>query len=452
MIQGVYGCLGNGKSYFMVDEILRYVAAGGCVFTNIDMQPDPWFNPRYGVMECGYKKFLREAYDWEYQEGQIYLLNRDNLLTFHREVPKGTVQKPVLVVIDEASEWFDSYTDNREGMMEMFTFLKHSRKANIDIYFLAQDFTMLQKRIRDFCEWHWHCVNMQGRPVPGTSFKFPFPFFTFNRYDRTDRMFQDRKWRKKSKGVFGSYKTEECFRELNLRKDPYQTTFTNNRRRKQMNKFERMVLLLALALGGYASFRSFVGKSTAAAAPVELAKMIAVKQAEALAPRPVSAPKVLSESFGWIKGNGREFVMWRGGMFKVGDTCPEGMIYAISQQQIEIDRLNGEHVTVVCGGQSKVPSMPPAVERKLSEATSKQNATGEPAIASAFRPRVQAATAGAPVAQEPPVLKPPEQSSARSWEIPLQRLPEPRPLGARSSSRSAGGPSSMPPNFPPNQK
>ena len=47
MIEGYVGLIGGGKSLSATDRMMRYMASGGVVYTNMTLIRSPWYNLRY---------------------------------------------------------------------------------------------------------------------------------------------------------------------------------------------------------------------------------------------------------------------------------------------------------------------------------------------------------------------------------------------------------------------
>jgi hypothetical protein len=174
----------------------------------------------------------------------------------HTNLPAGTVEKPVLVVIDEAVDFFDT-EDRAVADREFLTFLRYSRKLCIDIIMIAQEFTELNKRIRNQVQWVWTFKDLGTERVPVLRIQYPPPY----RYNIAGAQWSGRRYgnlaeepvrvymRWKDQRIFGCYKTEELFREVKVLRD-VKTNFAGNitKGRKKMNKWERVALAACLVI------------------------------------------------------------------------------------------------------------------------------------------------------------------------------------------------------------
>lgn len=204
------GLMGGGKSFSAVQRMNRHIAQGGVVYSNILLKLDPWFNPDYPMKEfllpvcplleqfgffpdcksewkegkrlpvvvedkkqgrCwvfnshGACFALERFHDWRYQEGQFNYISDDlvNAQLMHH-LPKGAVDRPVLVVLDEALDHFESASDNTNA--EFRSFLRHVRKLGLNLIFIAQDFSSLEKKIRVLTHYVWTFRDFKTWKVP----------------------------------------------------------------------------------------------------------------------------------------------------------------------------------------------------------------------------------------------------------------------------------------------
>ena len=292
MIEAFVGLIGGGKTFSAVARIAEYVASGGVVCTNIELMLDPWFNYRYAdklkrnridypvdaanlhyeenhfwANAGGFRQYLLDRFQWELKPGQIIDLKSDQISgNLHEYLPAGTADKPVLVVIDEAVDWFDS-EDRAEANREFLTFLRYSRKLCIDIIMIAQEFTELNKRIRNQVQWVWTFKDLGTERIPVLRTRYPVPW----RHNIACAQWSGRRWGKdaeepvrlemrwKDQRIFGCYRTEELFREVKVLRD-VKTDYSNEgklnqRSKKKMNKFERLMLAASIVVSCCALFR-----------------------------------------------------------------------------------------------------------------------------------------------------------------------------------------------------
>lgn len=176
MIEAYCGLIGGGKTYSAVLRMLSHMARGGCVVSNINLELLPWknthklfrgtFNKQFNAKGC--IEYLKEYFSWNYQEGQYrYIRNQD--LSEHgviSKLPAGLPDLPVLLVWDEGADFWDS-EDRKDADREFLSLLRHSRKLGMDFIFVVQEFTELNKRIRNQTMYVWKFIDMATFRVPG---------------------------------------------------------------------------------------------------------------------------------------------------------------------------------------------------------------------------------------------------------------------------------------------
>lgn len=145
MVTVVVGKLGSGKSYDTVRTMVEHIRRGGAVRTNIKL------DYRY-IGQC----LQRSLASW-----QIGTLDQD---TDPATIPigdrRGRGRRRVLVVLDEALNWFDSSgakDDPRKASWGRW--LRQSDKLGQDVFFIAQNFERAAKWIRELAQ---QCVDIVG--------------------------------------------------------------------------------------------------------------------------------------------------------------------------------------------------------------------------------------------------------------------------------------------------
>lgn len=138
MITVVSGLVGHGKSYDVVRMMAEHIAAGGIVATNIRLKLDK----------------IRRNFACRADERQFYLVDPE---TDPRTIPRGDFRghgrRRVLVVLDEALNWFASAATTRDPRRETWgEWLRQSDKLGQDVFFVAQEFNRSAKWIRELAQ------------------------------------------------------------------------------------------------------------------------------------------------------------------------------------------------------------------------------------------------------------------------------------------------------------
>lgn len=208
MIYCISGLLGGGKSFYAVEKMAKHIASGGVVYSNIKLELDPWFNTGYknpifflpeeypGALTVvdddgtrrhlhdekgycynakGFRELLRSRFGWQLQDGQYYYLRDDDVGPgLPSLISGGSTDLPVMVVLDEALDHFEA-GDNATSK-DFRSFLRHVRKLGIDLYFIAQDFGSLDRKIRALCHYTVNCKDFATWRAPVLGVPLPPPF------------------------------------------------------------------------------------------------------------------------------------------------------------------------------------------------------------------------------------------------------------------------------------
>lgn len=156
MITVVSGKLGAGKSYEVCDRTIKHLLKGGVVATNMAVDLD--------AIRRIYKRRLR---DWQ--------LLKVTAESDPRKIPRGDLRgagrRRVIVVLDEALNWFESAATARDPRRATWgEWLRQSDKLGQDVIFIAQDFARAAKWIRELAQLsddvrNFGQIRMFGMPV-----------------------------------------------------------------------------------------------------------------------------------------------------------------------------------------------------------------------------------------------------------------------------------------------
>lgn len=328
MIWIIEGKIGGGKTYYAVEYIVKYLANGGIVRTNVELHID------------AIRNLLRKRHRWELQEGQLEILTDDqSIALFHRAVPKGQQGHPTFVVVDEAHLFWntrDTFKTNREFCL----FLSQSRKAFIDVCFITQDMNRIDNQVRCLAQYVWRALDLQNTRLPVVGKCWPFAQFMRNQYDQDGRTFIQREFIWKDKEIYKCYNTYQLVRKF----DHLQTVQIGDGKikrnwRKHM-KFGTMILLLLLSFGwiGYRLVhnRGFFPWSKKTSSSVVQSRQIQ---------EPVRAPAVRTVRITSCVVVGQ--VQWamdiNGKRYIVGRPCELGMVEGVNPWLIWGTTKEGEH-------------------------------------------------------------------------------------------------------------
>lgn len=201
MVYGVVGKLGGGKSFSCVWIMLQKLRQGHGVVSNIRLKDE--YLSSHGINATKYR-FIEDfgAIDpWSLPNGSL----------------RGSGGKyRVMICIDEAGEWLDSYSDARHKgqLADVASWLRQSDKLGQDVYFIVQFETLLHARLRSIVARWLVCVDFD-------KFRFPFvglpppkvlrQFIICSEYDGRSHDYLSRYWIPKNKEVYDAYDTAAFF-------------------------------------------------------------------------------------------------------------------------------------------------------------------------------------------------------------------------------------------------
>jgi len=202
MIYGVTGLLGGGKSYGSVRDAAYHIKKGGVVVTNIELN-HLVIAGRFGLDPDEVKKRIFyidpdvNSDPWEWPRGD----------------PRGTGGRRVLIIIDEAGEWFSSM-ESRHAIKDFASWLRQSDKRGQDVYLIVQDSSILAKQGRVLVHRWLYMRDMSKWKIPKLGWGLPYPWnqeFHRIEFDQTGRNMQGRYIHMRDKEVFRMYSTSAMF-------------------------------------------------------------------------------------------------------------------------------------------------------------------------------------------------------------------------------------------------
>lgn len=202
MVYGVVGKLGGGKSFSCVWIMLQKLRDGQGVVSNIRLKDS--YLEKHGIDASKYL-FIEDF-------GAV-----DPWTLPHGDLRGSGGRYRVMICIDEAGEWLDSYTDaRRQGtqLSDVASWLRQSDKLGQDVYFIVQFEALLHNRLRAIVARWLVCMDFDkfrfpliGLPPP----KLLRQFIVCSEYDGRSKDFLSRYWIPKNKTVFEAYDTAAFF-------------------------------------------------------------------------------------------------------------------------------------------------------------------------------------------------------------------------------------------------
>lgn len=187
MIKIVEGKVGAGKSVYAVRETIEQCAKGGYTCTNIEMKRGPFIS------------YLRRNHQLYVRSSQLIELGEcENIVDWWQDIPAGSLECPILVIIDETHLEFNArnWQHTRDVHSEMMDFLTQSRKVHVNIIFITQDQATIDKQMRTQAERVVSCRNMTDLEVPVLKAKlFNSIWYTERSSSNKDLIYKKEKWR-----------------------------------------------------------------------------------------------------------------------------------------------------------------------------------------------------------------------------------------------------------------
>jgi len=345
MISLYVGLPGMGKTYTMTERIAAHVSAGGFAVVNVRIHHDAM------------AELCKRRFGWDYTERQIKVLDgRDYeaMRNCHKLTPRGLGEElPVLLCVDEASEWLDAYDSPKECQALMSMFRQH-RKVGLDILMTTQDVSLVMKRVRVLCEGvYFHRDLTKWRIPPGIPVPPPWRYHIFQvKYDRTVTVLMAKRWIRKTALVWNAYDTTETFRDLGLSQSGEQVDFRKAVVQEEgdvMRGWERGVLFggVGLAAAGLMVSLGVLPGRASASSPSDLTSLVAAEVGRlgaSAATNAVAGPSIVRVDWSWL---GRDAGGWAAGeYYRVGGVVTAGLVRAVSERGALVVGTNG--VTLVC--------------------------------------------------------------------------------------------------------
>ena len=235
MIQLITGKIGGGKTVLAVERMFQYMLDGGTVISNIELI---W----HEVVKLGLKKKGRHILPEQY----VHLDLNDDSIPWHHKIPWGTKEMPVQVYLDEVHLFFNSRDWQRTAQLhrDMLSFLSQSRKACVDVSFIAQVASTLERQFRVQCEWEIYVRNFKDIKIPlfGT---LPFQRMLVTKKDNETNYVAERTVRSYPQDIFPLYNTLDMLDDA-MRDKAATAKIVEKRTMKRLTRKERKLILAQL--------------------------------------------------------------------------------------------------------------------------------------------------------------------------------------------------------------
>jgi hypothetical protein len=245
--------VGAGKSYFAVDRLMPHWVQGGTAFVS-DTVVIHW-------EEC--KRYAKQRAGVVLEDDQFRAISSVDLQHLHEVTLPGSVELPVLIVVDEAQDAFNARDWSDKSKRPFFSWLCQSRHDDNDVVILSQAAANVDKQVRRLCTYIWIVRNTEYFPVGGKPLSKWIRLFSFGlsngRYFVRTQLDQDgktvlgKRWVKADRGLFRCYESKAMrLRHKRAGSAVARKKLEVVRGRKPMMKW---VVLLLLVLVGWSGCR-----------------------------------------------------------------------------------------------------------------------------------------------------------------------------------------------------
>lgn len=192
----VTGKIGSGKTIWAVEEIVEHLSKGLTVYTNIDL-----------IFE-EIKKYVQRVKRVTIVEDQFNWVDINNDRNWDEKIRWGTQDGNVLCVWDEVQLFFNSrdWAKTQESSKKLLSFLTQSRKACVDVVFITQVSTTMEKQFRVQAQWEYYIINSKQLSL-GPLGRLPFNFMIVYQKDNESRLTVKTTMKGYSKRLFPLYNT-----------------------------------------------------------------------------------------------------------------------------------------------------------------------------------------------------------------------------------------------------
>lgn len=176
---------------------MEHLAKGGTIVTNI---------------ECMYdriRKVIAQRSKVWIEPDQLRVFDPEVTPDWEAEIPWGNREGDVLVVIDEAHLFYNSrdWAETAKNHKRLLEFLTQSRKAGVDVLWITQEGSNVDKQFRTLAEWELAIVNIKHLPL-GWLGMLPFSAYCVKHISARGNYLVKKEWQLYSRWLKGCYKTD----------------------------------------------------------------------------------------------------------------------------------------------------------------------------------------------------------------------------------------------------
>jgi len=193
------GKVGGGKTYSSVIRIIGHLANGGSLYSNVEINFE------------NTKQYIADKHNLLIEESQVNYLEADQIAQCHKHIKGGTLDTPVLLIIDEAHLWFNAL-DHKEANRDFLTYLTQTRKVHIHVIFITQHAANINAQFRRQAQYTWKFSDMQKMVICGI--RWPFKQIRCCQMDEDGKTIVDRYTIPKDPEIFRCYTSTALLKPL----------------------------------------------------------------------------------------------------------------------------------------------------------------------------------------------------------------------------------------------
>lgn len=347
----VVGSMGDGKSYYAAEYMLKAIREGAVVHTNLDLKLEAW--------------------DHEVEaDDQIVQLPEDDMGSWQTLVRPGIEGRENVVIIDEGALLFNAqdWNKNRGEKKGVFEFMVHSRHLGLDVVFLTQSAKNVDAQVRRMCTEIVQCVKAERVKPYGPLFKILHGDFRRHYLNGPGTQILDSKWVRFDPAIGNLYYTHGRAKSFSTaerdirRRAKEDTTKADIKRRGLVMAAALSACVCAVLWAGNAAASMALGgdkkkgKPDQAAAPApspQVVTRVKVEDSPSLAvvtPEPPKVPNYRPRGVTGRDWRGRKFLTLDGQMVFIGSIHDDKQIVRFLEK--------GEVVTVEYDDGTKVKTRP----------------------------------------------------------------------------------------------
>jgi hypothetical protein len=385
MIELYEGRLGGGKSYSATVRMVDHIRRGGIVCTNVELI---W--PKV-------KTYIAQRFGLIAEDSQFISLADDEIGLFHRFTPSGTVELPVLVVIDEAHLTFNArdFAQTDKLYRETLTFLTQSRKVNTDVIFIAQSVLNMDKQFMRLVQFIWRFRDLAKWKIPGLGIQYPLKQILAVQFDYDGKTVLQRSFVRKDPRIFGLYNTNSLIRAF-PRLEMVASKKTLQKSTRDRTKQMKILIPIGVIVGCICMFllyRQVTNFGKKRSPDVTITSEAAHSVNSTATPKHsekteqninTGAYDIYAESFqGWNSAT-KALKTFESGWYQVGEMSHRGYVTAISDRRVKLAQPDGRTGWVVASKDYIPPSNSPTPTPTPIEKKEVIVANSQPPIAAAI--------------------------------------------------------------------